>query len=1339
MHTEERTATGVRLLHSIFEHQAGRTPHAIALELPPRNGEPRQRLTYAELDARAEALAHRLSAWVSGECVVAVLLPRAGADLWTAQLAILKAGAAWTCIEPDTPEARLRFLLEDSHAVAVIADDERRSVLLAAGFPESRIVSPRAVSSGVPGKAGSGVAHARRTPGWLKPETLAYVIYTSGTTGHPKGVMIEHRSVANLVLADAARFGITPADRCAQTSSAAYDSSVEEIWLAWGAGATVVVVDDERVRSGPDFLPWLRSEGITVWCPAPTMLRMTCSDDPVRDLPDVKLVYVGGEELTPDVSELWSRGRWLENGYGPTEVTVTCVRTRMKPGVPVTIGWPLTGNRAWCLDADLRELPAGELGELYMGGIGLARGYLGRPDLTREKFIDHPKLGRIYRTGDLARKHGNGEFTYHGRADTQVKIRGHRLELTAVESELCRCDGIIEAACRVQANGAGPELVAFVVTADGREPDRDRLRDRLRRTLPEPMVPAHIARLDALPRAPLSGKLDRRALPELAHAPAVPAGGRAPASELERQLAAAFATHLPKAGAITAEADFFLDLGGNSLVAAQVVSTLRREPRTASLTVRDLYEARTVAGLAAKALRAPRSASPREVPHTAPRQVLENVPNISPHAGWGVVAQGAFLLLALLAIVNTVWLLASRAVPWLTGAIGVTASVLLLPSLALVGALLWTLVAASLTVLAKRVLIGRYTAGRHPYLGSMYVRHWMVMQFARSIPWDLLESTGLRAWLLRALGARVGGDVHLHRGVALHHGGWDLLEIGDGAALGRDVSLGLVTYDRQQLVFAHISIGADATLDTRARMGPGSRMEAGAFLGPLAWLSENAVLPAGERWEGVPATPVGRAPEVAPSSAEPPRPSAWHAALLLAAKAAVAQVAFLPAMVLAAVVLSAWNAGISGRAAFTFSSLPLAPLALAIMAGYAISLPLQALLCRALGRVEPGVYPLRGGTALTVLLKERLVETANVALSGTLAWPLWLRLAGMRVGRRCEISTIMEVTPELVEIADDCFFADGIYLGRPLVHRGHLHCERTTFGRHTFLGNHAVIPAGARLPGELLLGVCTVADPARVRAGSAWFGHPAFELPNRELVTADERLTFRPSAIRVANRALWESMRLVLPILPAFLVAFWATTLARVARAEPAAAFAFGVLPLAALVTGAFLCALTLAAKWILLGRMREDRHPLWSCWCSRWDFLFEVWSAYGRPVIECVEGTPLVSVWLRAMGARIGRRVVLGTSLAQVVDPDMLDVGDDATVSCHLQLHSFEDRVLKLGRSHVGGGATLSAGSLLLYGAHIGEHARVAEQSVVMKHEHLLADQDYEGAPTRPSREPRM
>jgi non-ribosomal peptide synthetase-like protein len=495
-------------------------------------------------------------------------------------------------------------------------------------------------------------------------------------------------------------------------------------------------------------------------------------------------------------------------------------------------------------------------------------------------------------------------------------------------------------------------------------------------------------------------------------------------------------------------------------------------------------------------------------------------------------------------------------------------------------------------------------------------------------------------------------------------------------------------------------------------------------------LQEGASVPAGERWDGVPAKRVGSAPPTPESSHEPPRPSAWHAIVLLAAKALVAQVAFLPGMALAAVVLSAWRRTGTTPA---FSALPLIGLAGAVMAGYALSLPLQALLCRLLGRVRPGVHPLRGRTALTVLLKERLVETANVALSGTLAWPLWLRWAGMRVGKRCEISTIMEVTPELVEIADDCFFADGIYLGRPLVHRGHLYCERTVFERHTFIGNHAVIPAGAQLPGRILLGVCTVADPERIRPDTGWFGHPAFELPRRELVAADERLTYHPSAIRVVNRALWESLRLVLPVLPAFLVAFWATQLPALALRWPGTLLHLAVLPLASLATGAFLLGLTLATKWSLLGRMREERHVLWSCWCSRWDFVYEVWSAYARPVIDVLEGTPLVAWWLRAMGVRVGHRVVLGTSLAQVVDPDMLEIADDATVSCHLQLHSFEDRVLKLGRSRIGAGSTVSAGALLLYGADIGANAHVSEQSVVMKHEQLLAGQAYAGAPTRP------
>jgi non-ribosomal peptide synthetase-like protein len=219
----------------------------------------------------------------------------------------------------------------------------------------------------------------------------------------------------------------------------------------------------------------------------------------------------------------------------------------------------------------------------------------------------------------------------------------------------------------------------------------------------------------------------------------------------------------------------------------------------------------------------------------------------------------------------------------------------------------------------------------------------------------------------------------------------------------------------------------------------------------------------------------------------------------------------------------------------------------------------------------------------------------------------------------------------------------------------------------------------------------------------------------------------------VINRAFWEAARLLLPVLPAATLAAWIVSLPALRSASGPLAFHLAVLPGAVLGTALAACLLTWVVKWTVMGRMKEAQHVLWSCWCSRWDFLFEVWSAYARPVIESVEGTPLVAPWLRAMGAHIGRNVVLGTSLAQLVDPDMLWIDDDATVSCHLQLHSFEDRVLKLGRSRFGARSTVGTGALVLYGAGIGADVRVEEQSVVMKHEHLAPGARYVGVPTRP------
>ncbi|MEN9813290.1 MAG: hypothetical protein RL479_1976, partial [Verrucomicrobiota bacterium] len=378
------------LLHGFFERAARRWPGQVAIDVPPGPGRPaRVTLTYAELDAAADTVAAALRELVRGEAVVAILLPRSHWDLYAAQLGTLKAGAAYTCLDPAFPDARLAELLADSAAVAVLTNPVGAARLRLLGDQRPLLDVQAQVASAPKGSGrellpplapapGLGEASSDSRPDPLPavaPERLAYLIYTSGTTGRPKAVMIEHRSVANLVADDLARWGIGPADRVAQNSSVAYDSSVEEIWFALAAGATLVPMDDATVRLGPDLVDWLQRERITVFCPPPTLLRATGCTDPARALPGLRMIFVGGEALPPELAARWARGRTLINDYGPTECTVTCLREAVVPGEPVGIGRPVRGASAWILDAAGAEVREGEPGELCLGGAGLARGY----------------------------------------------------------------------------------------------------------------------------------------------------------------------------------------------------------------------------------------------------------------------------------------------------------------------------------------------------------------------------------------------------------------------------------------------------------------------------------------------------------------------------------------------------------------------------------------------------------------------------------------------------------------------------------------------------------------------------------------------------------------------------------------------------------------------------------------------------------------------------------------------------------------------------------------------------------------------------------------------------
>jgi len=388
---------------------------------------------------------------------------------------------------------------------------------------------------------------------------------------------------------------------------------------------------------------------------------------------------------------------------------------------------------------------------------------------------------------------------------------------------------------------------------------------------------------------------------------------------------------------------------------------------------------------------------------------------------------------------------------------------------------------------------------------------------------------------------------------------------------------------------------------------------------------------------------------------------------------------------------------------------------------------------RAMGEIPSGVISRWSYAYVRVCMKTKIVHSAGEWLSGTVFWPLWLRLAGMKIGIGCEISTIIDVVPELIEIGSESFFADGIYLGGPRIHRGTVTLAQTRLGENTFLGHHVVVPAGQRLPGNVLIGICTVADDMVIRSDTAWFGHAPFEIPRREVIQFDCRLTHEPSLIRYIDRVFWELLPSALLVVPMLISPVWFQFLADARLTVQGQLFFLTIVPLAALGTVAFFCLLVLVLKWGLLGRVRPGIHAFWSCWCSRWDFLYVAWGFYASGPLSFLEGTLLLSWYLRAMGARIGRRVILGSGFAQVVDPDMLQFDDGATVSCHFQAHTFEDRVLKIDRVIIRRRATVGCGTVLLYGADIGARTHVSPHSVVMKHESLLPGHSYSGCPTRP------
>ena len=587
-------------LADLFEAQADRRPGAAAVVAGDRS------LSYGELDARANRLAHHLQALgVGPETVVGVCVERS-LEMAVGFLGVLKAGGACMPLDPSYPLERLALMLNDS-AAPVLLTCER----LLERLPPHRAgtVCIDADWHDVARRPG------RRPVRTVAPDNLAYVIYTSGSTGEPKGVMLTHRGLVSHNRAASRLFELTPSDRVLQFCSISFDISVEELFPSWASGATVALRADDLPILGAQWLAWLRERRLTV-----LNLPTAYWHEWVRDLEsmeeslpaDVRLVVVGGEKVLGSAYRTWlrvggDRARWL-NCYGPAEASVTATAydprsaTDELDGRDPPIGRPLPGATVHILDEQGFPVGRGRAGELYVGGEGVARGYLGRPDLTAERFLPDPFAerpgARLYRTGDRGRELPGGDVEFVDRLDHQLKVRGFRIEPGEVEAAVVDHPGVSEAVVTAREDNPGDRrLVAYFVPAGGAgaAPGSGDLRRFLSDRLPPYMVPSAFVALDAFPQTP-NGKVDRAALPAPPHIRPELSGERvAPRTPTEEALASIWSEVLHIEG-VGVEDDFF-ELGGHSLLATQVVARAR-EAFATDLPLRAIFERPTVAGLA---------------------------------------------------------------------------------------------------------------------------------------------------------------------------------------------------------------------------------------------------------------------------------------------------------------------------------------------------------------------------------------------------------------------------------------------------------------------------------------------------------------------------------------------------------------------------------------------------------------------------------------------------------------------------------------------------------------------------------------------------------------------
>ncbi|WP_434969040.1 Pls/PosA family non-ribosomal peptide synthetase [Microbacterium sp. bgisy207] len=1314
-------ASSPRTLIDVLQETVRRHPEASAID----DGAGAA-LSYRELAARVALTASRLaSAGVGHGDRVGIRMTSGTKELYIAILGVMAAGAAYVPVDADDTEERAALVFGEAGVRGVITG--RGLYSPAHGAPGDDPAEPSDVTAEIPrvdetddaddagdedlfaGDAPAGHTRALDILRQPEPDDDAWIIFTSGSTGVPKGVAVTHRCAAAFVDAESRLFlqdePLGTADRVLAGLSVAFDASCEEMWLAWAHGACLVPAPRSLVRSGVDLANWLARQGITVISTVPTLAAMW----PSATIDNVRLLIFGGEAVPPELgTRLAAEGREVWNTYGPTEATVVSCAAPLVPDAPVRIGLPLEGWALAVVDAGGTPVAEGESGELIIGGVGLAR-YLD-PVKDAEKYAPMPTLGweRAYRSGDLVRYEPEG-LVFLGRADDQVKIGGRRIELGEVEAALQDLPGVTAATAAVRTSDAGnPVLVGYIVVDEPDGFDRAAARAALVERLPAGIMPL-FALLPDLP-ARTSGKVDRAALPWPVPGAEQPVAGL---STNEAWLAEQWQAVLGFP-ADDRSSDFF-DLGGGSLAAAQLASRVR--VRLPEFTVADIYDMPRLGAMASLLpdTDADDGASAGEYRRSLPTP-----------ATTGIVQTLLGVPLFILSGIRwLLYLLTAGMLLQLTGGFE------FLPDVP------WWVLAAGLVVFATpfgrmaiavgaaRALLAGLQPGDYPRGGSIHLRLWLAEQIA-----DQVDAVGLvgAPWVTyyaRALGASIGRDVHMHTLPPIT----GMLQVGDNAAIDPEVDLSGMWVDGDTVRVGGIRIDADAVIGARSTLAPGTKIGQRARVAPGSAVF-GRVKP-DQAWAGSPAVRVGEpAADWPPGRA--PAPHRWLWAYIVSALA----LALLPIVAFAAggglMALAMRNAATLGEAAL----IGLAWLVPGILTAGVVFAGTVVLAVRLLSLgLREGSYPVRSRLGWQVWTTERLLDSARTVLFplySSLFTPVWLRMLGASVGRNVEASTVLLI-PAMTTIEDGAFLADDTMVASYELGGGWMRVDRVKIGKRAFVGNSGMVAPGHRVPKDGLIAVLSAA-PAKAKAGSSWLGSPAVRL-RRVAATVDESRTYEPpAALRVA-RSLWELLRIV-PVLVTGLIGF-AVMMCLAALWQAIGPWWTVVLSgIVMLAAGAAAAAATTAAKWLLVGPIRAGEHPLWSSFVWRTEVVDTFTEMVAAPwFARAASGTPALTVWLRSLGARVGRGVWCESYW--LPEPDLVHLGDGSTVNrgCVVQTHLFHDRIMSMDAVVLEPGATLGPHSVILPAATIGAHATVGPASLVMRGETVPVGSRWSGNPIGPWR----